>query len=540
MTSIFIRCDLSDIGGAGHLKRCLYLAKCLRQRSAYIHFILSTTEHPALECLKQDAFDFSFIELHNSNKSFNPIHPEDAIYCNEYQEKDASAFFEIISSSQLNKKVWIILDHYSLTCTWEKHLRHLACEFDPEINISILVLDDLGNRPLDSDILINAGHTINSQDILYSSLVTPKTRVLLGPSYALLDPIYAELSLFKKRPRTIQRVLIYFGGSDRFSYALRILNLAITSFSKDIIFEVVINQCSIDFSAITTQFQDFDNINIYSDISSLAPLLSSVDGCVVSGGHVVWEALSLSLPSLVICTSKNQLLQASLLASSSLFTCILQSDPIEDAELASSVTDFLHSQVDNTPLSPLVGFDANGAKRVATLMLTPQSPLHIREALASDMDLLFHWVNDAEVRENSFSSKPIDYDQHTKWFIKKQNSSNSKIFILSDNTGFPLGQIRADRFAQDNIPSASSYTEFAVLDYSLDKAFRGLGLGAKLFELGLEKIYQTWPGIILIAHVKDCNSSSIALLKAQKFLLTGDYKVSGSSSWKLLPPPASF
>lgn len=85
--------------------------------------------------------------------------------------------------------------------------------------------------------------------------------------------------------------------------------------------------------------------------------------------------------------------------------------------------------------------------------------------------LLFKWANDETVRRNSFNSHEIDYEEHKKWFESKIKSPNTFIYIGYNDEGTPVGQIRVD--VEEGI---------GVIDYSIDKRYRGQGYGTQLLK----------------------------------------------------------
>lgn len=101
--------------------------------------------------------------------------------------------------------------------------------------------------------------------------------------------------------------------------------------------------------------------------------------------------------------------------------------------------------------------------------------LFLREANEDDARLLFNWANDHDVRKNSIAQDPIIWENHLSWFKKKINSSETKIFILS-NKNKCLGQIRIDK--------VDSYW---LIDYSIDCIYRGQGLGTEIVSRLLDK-----------------------------------------------------
>ena len=98
------------------------------------------------------------------------------------------------------------------------------------------------------------------------------------------------------------------------------------------------------------------------------------------------------------------------------------------------------------------------------------------KAVLEDAEILFKWVNDKDVRENSIMTKSISWEEHLNWFNKKNNSNTSKIYIAKVKN-INVGQIRFD-FKNDEY----------FIDYSVDCLFRGKGYGYILINEGIKKI----------------------------------------------------
>lgn len=123
--------------------------------------------------------------------------------------------------------------------------------------------------------------------------------------------------------------------------------------------------------------------------------------------------------------------------------------------------------------------------------------LKLRDVETTDIDLLFKWANDSTVRQNAFNTEPIPYENHKMWFVKMLADKDVQQYILcNDNT--PLGQIRLN--IEDNK---------AVIDYSIDKEWRGLGLGAKMVLMAEEVLKIKITDVIYcVAQVKYENAAS--------------------------------
>ena len=146
----------------------------------------------------------------------------------------------------------------------------------------------------------------------------------------------------------------------------------------------------------------------------------------------------------------------------------------------------------------------------------------IRRALNTkqDCDLVFFLSNDSLVRACSFNTKPIEYEQHCKWFSKTISAPNTLFFLIFDGDGF-VGQIR---FNRDNEQSTE-----CVISLSITKEYRGRHIAGKFLELGIDELKKNWYSIkSVVAEVKDENKASNAL-----FLREGFELISKVNTYKL-------
>lgn len=102
--------------------------------------------------------------------------------------------------------------------------------------------------------------------------------------------------------------------------------------------------------------------------------------------------------------------------------------------------------------------------------------LRLRKIKKEDSVTLFKWTNDPTVRQNAFNTKPVEWEEHCKWFDSKFDSPESEIYLLLKEEE-PVGQIRFDR--------EEGYWK---LSYSISREHRGQGLGKELVKLGLNEV----------------------------------------------------
>src|SRR5438045_785214 len=112
-------------------------------------------------------------------------------------------------------------------------------------------------------------------------------------------------------------------------------------------------------------------------------------------------------------------------------------------------------------------------------MISDKFPhLLFKKAEEKDVDLLFNWINDPLVREQSLSTEKISYEDHLKWFSNKISDLNCHLYIAYLN-GSPAGMIRFDI----NLNTSK-------INYLVDKSLRGRGVGTAIVEEGLKKFFQ--------------------------------------------------
>lgn len=119
----------------------------------------------------------------------------------------------------------------------------------------------------------------------------------------------------------------------------------------------------------------------------------------------------------------------------------------------------------------------------------------------NDMDLVFEWVNDPSVREQSFSQDPITYKEHVNWF-NKQMSANPYYYFIAEYGNQPVGQIRLNL-----------YNDTFIISYLIAKEYRGQGHGKRILnEIELEVLKQVSKAKLLGEVKKDNLASQKAFM----------------------------
>ena len=133
--------------------------------------------------------------------------------------------------------------------------------------------------------------------------------------------------------------------------------------------------------------------------------------------------------------------------------------------------------------------------------------LTLRLAKASDVKILFEWVNTPSSLKNKVKSNaPIKWTTHKSWFNKRLNNLNIKIWLIDVNMQ-AIGQVRVE-----------CKINKLLIDIYIDEIFRGNDYGYKALKLLIKKCQEIYPGVPLHAIIKSENYASLNLFRRVDFL----------------------
>lgn len=322
---IAIRVDASNQIGTGHFMRCLTLAEALKQRGGRIRFISRHLPDHLRSMLEKQGHEF--IQLNGNPFEITSGDLAHSHWLGTSQHEDVQDSISALSDQVWD---WLVVDHYALDRRWHQELR-------PAVG-QIMVIDDLADRDHDCDLLLDQ----NLADDMVCRYIgrTPVTcRGLLGPHYALLQPMYAKLhAATLPRQGPVRRILLFFGGADRDQLTERALRAVQQLDRPDIKVNVVVGAASPDLEHISALAAQHPHINVHCAQPSLAPLLLEVDLAVGTGGATCWERLCLGLPCIVVTVADNQRPVTKLLAERGLVNWLGDAEQVSVADLLNALT----------------------------------------------------------------------------------------------------------------------------------------------------------------------------------------------------------
>ncbi len=147
--------------------------------------------------------------------------------------------------------------------------------------------------------------------------------------------------------------------------------------------------------------------------------------------------------------------------------------------------------------------------------------VNFRFATLSDADLYYKWANDSIVRQNSFNTSEISYEQHINWFTNKLNSTDCFFYLFLNEENMPVGQVRIDKSNNE-----------IIIGISIDENHRGKGLGLQLLNQASNDYLHKFPKSEIIAYIKEENIASINQFSKAGFVKTENVMVSECKSYR--------
>lgn len=286
--NIVIRVDSSLEIGTGHVMRCLTLAEQLERSGCRVYFICRQLEGSISELIRNKKF--TLFEIKSSNIT-NIVE-----WYQENWRQDSFSTINIIEKSSMQFDLMIV-DHYGLDEKWERNVK-------PAVK-KLMVIDDLANRKHNCDLLLDQNYKVNLET-KYKTLVPNNCKLLLGPNYVLLRDEFVRMA-DRVKPRTghINRILVFFGGTDPTNETLKTLN-SLSKIDHNIQVDVIVGATNRSKSDIKMFCDKFNHFHLYSQVDNISEFMDNADLAIGAGGTTTWERCFMGLPSITIVIADNQ------------------------------------------------------------------------------------------------------------------------------------------------------------------------------------------------------------------------------------------
>jgi UDP-2,4-diacetamido-2,4,6-trideoxy-beta-L-altropyranose hydrolase len=477
-TAIF-RTDASPAIGGGHARRCLVLADTLRLTGWDVGFVCGTGTTSIVPALGSRGFPIA----------------------------DPEAFEKTRQRCDL-----LVVDDYRLDAAFERTARGWAKR--------ILVIDDLANRLHDCDVLLD--QSPRREHGAYAGLVPSECELLLGPSYALLDPRFRAARRQRKAIDKVERIFVSFGTTDT-ANATSVALDAIEAAHLGAAIDVVIGGAAPHLGMLRNKIAALGGeAALHADVDDVAGLMRRADLALGAGGVGALERCALGLPSTILTVAENQRDNARSLAA--LGAALYCGDIVDRSatDIVAALTLLASDQTRRAAMSAAAFalVDGLGAARVRVHCDTPLRAkdgriVSLRQASFADSAAMLVWQSAPGARAYARNPAAPEAEEHERW-LKAKLAAPDCIFNIVLCDGEPVGILRFDRLP------ARDASEVSIL-IAAEQQGRGIGSAALL--LGKRLL----PQERIIAAINPANRASIRMFEA------AGYRAAAADEWILEP-----
>ena len=490
---VAVRVDGSAEIGSGHVLRCIALAHALRAAGSQVRFLLRDLGVDFGGRLAAEGFDLE--RLRPAASAYTAGHSG---WAGVTAGEDAAETTLRLSDWRPD---WLVVDHYSFAADWHRKVAGgLGCR--------IAAIDDLGDRPIAADLLIDHNPSPDHR-AKYGESAGGIGRLLGGPLYALLAPAYRDAPRHEPRP-DVRSIGIFMGGVDRPDCTTLALRACREEAGFEGPIEIVSTSANPHLAALRRAVELDAAASLTLDMPDLAAFFARHDLQIGAGGGASWERCRIAAPAIVLKCAENQAVVTAGLREAGAAIAI------DDPGLG-SIGEAVGRAIGDPTLRRRIAenaarlVDGRGAERVALAMA---GEVVLREAGEADAAMTYEWRNHPDTRRYFRDPAPIAPDEHRDWW-RRTTAAPERDLLIATVGAFSVGVLRLDAEAKG-----------AEVSIYVDPALAGLGLGTAMLRASLGWVARERPALSrLTAEVHSANSAS------QKLFAAAGFRSGGGGKW---------
>lgn len=336
---IAVRTDASVAIGLGHVKRCLALAQALRAQGAEVGFFAARTDVDVASLVAGDGFACHGLDT--------PLDP--------------GAMGRALAAWPAQA---VVVDHYQIDAHWHDAVRLVS-------GAAIAVIDDLADRPLSCEVLIDHNP---ARDHLakYRPVLRHDTRLCTGPRYALLDAVYRDHARCDPQA-ALTSLAIFMGGSDPLDHSRLVWRACreVAQWRGPI--ELATTSANPHLAGLRALAVSDPLLTLAVDLPHLADFHARHGLQVGAGGGALWERCCLGVPTLAMVCADNQRQSVPLLAEAGVVQAFDATPPhvLLTEPLGQAIAGLIDDAAQRAELHrrSLAWVDGRGAERAAQAVL---------------------------------------------------------------------------------------------------------------------------------------------------------------------------
>ena len=463
--TLIFRTDATSDIGIGHTMRCISLADYWKKQKGEVIFVGYFDSNELRKRICEAGFDYMFLQKPDRH---------DLSWLEDLSNRNLpAAHFYGVDRDETNF-TWVVVDGYHFS---EKFLRQIK-----SAGYKVLCLDDtIHLTEYSADIIVNQSVGVNVIDYH----CPPNTVILTGSKYRIINSCFFKREKEKSKDNIVIKILVSFGGADSRNVTLSVIKALDGLEKRNLEVKVVAGPTNLHVESLKRELKKVRYANeLLQNVDIMASLMTSSDIAISAGGGTSWEIAATGLPSILIPVAENQIANVQELSSAGVALTIGGIDSIGSDRFKEKIN-LLIDYPEIRKKMALKGFmciDGKGPDRIISKIrflseTEKYKGLKIRRAEIDDSQQLFRMANDFEVRKHSFSTEQIKYEDHFKWFKEKLNSKNKTAIWVMEFEGIIVAQVRYD----------TSKKRTAIIDFSVNAAFRGNGYGTQILKKTINK-----------------------------------------------------
>jgi UDP-2,4-diacetamido-2,4,6-trideoxy-beta-L-altropyranose hydrolase len=483
--TLLIRADANVAVGTGHVMRCLALAQAWQDAGGGAVFAMAQAAPAVEDRLQRDSMGVAWLTAEPGSAD------------------DARETIELARGRQAS---WVVVDGYRFGEDYQAALKGAG--------VKVLFIDDNGHAGhYSADLVLN--QNAHAREAFYPSREAA-TRLLLGPRFAMLRREFKSWRGWNREiPAVARRVLVTMGGSDPDNVTERVVQTILGEPSLSA--TVVVGGSNPHLPKLRALVAGAQrDMQLVENVSNMPELMANSHVAISGAGTTSLEMCFLGLPALLIVLADNQRPAAEELNRRGVAIDLGEGAEIQPPTLSPYLTRLVNSQDTRKSMSErgreLV--DGRGAERVVRALRT--NVLQTRRATAADCRLLWELANDPAVRASTFSPASIPWEDHVAWFESKMQAATCHI-LIGEAGGAVVGQVRVDERPDGQ----------GEIDVSVAGEFRGKGLGGRLIDLAVRKVFASTAMERIHAYILPQNVASRRVFETAEFQPAGEEQVKG-------------
>jgi UDP-2,4-diacetamido-2,4,6-trideoxy-beta-L-altropyranose hydrolase len=486
--TLLVRADGGVAMGTGHVMRCLSLSQAWQDSGGHSIFAMAENTPSLQQRLRDEGIEVEHLAVRAGTA------------------EDAEQTRSLAARANAD---WIVVDGYQFGSDYQSLIKSAG--------FKVLFLDDYAHaEPYSADLVLN--QNLQASPSLYAKR-GPSTQLLLGPRYAMLRREFRPWRNWQRETSPVGRkILVTMGGSDPDNLTAKVIAAIENISDPSLEATVLVGGSNPHLRSVKGLIRAQKlAIRLVIDACNVSEWMKWADVAVAGAGTTFWEMCFLGLPGLLLVLAPNQEKIAETAEKKGTAWMLDKQGQASASRIAEKLAELLNSENARKQQSAngrkLV--DGLGAGRVVAFL----SGLNLRRTVDSDCEVFCDWANDPEARAASFRPGAISWEEHAKWFHAKMADPNAILYTATNKDGGRVGEVRYQIEGK-----------CAQLSISVDKRYRGLGMGRILLTLATEKVFQDSAIQCIDAYVKPANAPSLKLFMGAGFVRVSLASIEGQEA----------